>query len=191
MPLILDGTTGIVANNIADYAISTAKLANSAVSTDKLANSAITTDKLANSSITSPKVGYAGAVLQVQHNVVATNYTGASASYVQVAAFNQTFTPLYSTSKVLVILSTGINLICDGMVALTRNGSIVKDTWFGSTRTDDQFDYPQTSGFYLDSPSTTSAVTYGIQVRASGCSNVIRIGGTDNHQSWTFMEIAA
>ena len=161
----------ITSNNIIDYAVSTAKLANGA--------------------ITSPKVGYAGAVLQVQHNVVMTNYTGASASYVQITAFNQTFTPLYSTSKVLVILSTGINLICDGMVALTRNGSIVKDTWFGSTRTDDIYDYPQTSGFYLDSPATTSTVTYGVQVRASGCSNVIRIGGSDNHQSWTFMEIAA
>ena len=121
---------------------------------------------------------------------MATNYAGNSASYVQIGAFNQSFTPLYSTSKVLVILNTGINLVCDGSVALTRNGTIVKDTWFGSSRSDDQYDYPQTSGFYLDSPNTTSTITYGIQVRATGCSNIIRIGGSDNHQSWTFMEIA-
>lgn len=165
------GGTSLVANNIADYAVSTAKLANSAV--------------------TSAKIGYAGAVLQVQHNVVATNYTGASASYVQVTAFNQTFTPLYSTSKVLVILSTGINLVCDGSVALTRGGTIIKDTWFGSSRQDDVNDYPQATGLYLDSPNTTSAITYGVQVRATGCGNAIRIGGSDNHQSWTFMEIAA
>ena len=44
MPLILDGTTGIVANNIADYAV--------------------TTTKLANNSITVAKMGHAGAVLQ-------------------------------------------------------------------------------------------------------------------------------
>jgi hypothetical protein len=133
----------------------------------------------------------AGSVIQTQWNNMTVNYTGNSSSYVQVTAFNQTFTPLFASSKVYVTFNTGINLICDGSVALTRNGSIIKDTWFGSSRQDDQFDYPQASGFYLDSPGTTSTVTYGIQVRATGCSNIVRIGGSDNHQSWTFMEIAA
>jgi hypothetical protein len=132
-----------------------------------------------------------GSVIQTQWNNFTVNYTGNSSSYVQVTAFNQTFTPLFASSKVYVTFNTGINLICDGSVALTRNGSIIKDTWFGSSRQDDQFDYPQASGFYLDSPGTTSTVTYGIQVRATGCSNIVRIGGSDNHQSWTFMEIAA
>jgi hypothetical protein len=132
-----------------------------------------------------------GSVIQTQWNNFTVSYTGASASYVQVTAFNQTFTPLYASSKVYVTFNTGINLICDGSVALTRNGSIIKDTWFGSSRQDDANDWPQASGFYLDSPGTTSTVTYGIQVRATGCGNVIRIGGSDNHQSFTFMEIAA
>lgn len=139
----------------------------------------------------SPAMVPVGSVIQTQWNNFTVNYVSNSASYVQVTAFNQTFTPLYASSKVYVTFNTGINLICDGSVALTRNGSIIKDTWFGSSRQDDQFDYPQASGFYLDSPGTTSTVTYGIQVRATGCSNIIRIGGSDNHQSWTFMEIAA
>jgi hypothetical protein len=139
----------------------------------------------------SPAIVPAGTVIQTQWYNFATNYTGTSASYVQITAFNQTFTPLYATSKVYVTFNTGINLICDGNVALTRNGSIIKDTWFGSSRQDDQYDYPQASGFYLDSPGTTSTVTYGIQARAGGCGNTIRIGGSDNHQSFTFMEIAA
>jgi hypothetical protein len=139
----------------------------------------------------SPAMVPVGSVIQTQWNNFTVNYTGNNASYVQVTAFNQTFTPLYASSKVYVTFNTGINLICDGSVALTRNGSIIKDTWFGSSRQDDQFDYPQASGFYLDSPGTTSTVTYGIQVRATGCGNVVRIGGSDNHQSFTFMEIAA
>lgn len=163
--------TSLVANNIAANTITS--------------NNILSTSRLVTSNMP------AGSVLQVQHNVVTTNYTGASASYVQVTAFNQTFTPLYSTSKVLVILSTGINLVCDGNVALTRGGTIIKDTWFGSSRQDDVNDYPQATGLYLDSPNTTSAITYGVQVRATGCSSAIRIGGSDNHQSWTFMEIAA
>ena len=138
----------------------------------------------------SPAMVPVGSVIQTQWNNMTVGFTATSASYVQVTAFNQTFTPLYASSKVYITFNTGINLICDGSVALTRNGSIIKDTWFGSSRQDDQFDYPQASGFYLDSPGTTSTVTYGIQVRATGCGNVIRIGGSDNHQSWTFMEIA-
>jgi len=139
----------------------------------------------------SPAMVPVGSVIQTQWNNLTVLFTGNSASYVQVTAFNQTFTPLYASSKVYVTFNTGINLICDGSVALTRNGSIIKDTWFGSSRQDDVNDLPQASGFYLDSPGTASTVTYGIQVRATGCSNIIRIGGTDNHQSWTFMEIAA
>lgn len=192
--------------NIADNAVTTPKIAPDTVVAADIAPGAVGSSEIADTAVTNAKIDTvaatkltgtvstarlpAGTVIQTQYNVMTVSYTGNSSSYVQVTAFNQTFTPLYSTSKVYVTFNTGINLICDGSVALTRNGSIIKDTWFGSSRQDDQYDYPQASGFYLDSPGTTSTVTYGIQVRATGCSNIIRIGGSDNHQSWTFMEIA-
>lgn len=132
-----------------------------------------------------------GSVIQVVYNNVATNYTGSSASGVDFPAWSFTFTPQYATSKVFIMISVGVNYICDGQTYLKRNGTIVKDFWFGSSRQDDQYDYPQAAAFYLDSPGTTSTVTYQVGGRAGGCSNIIRFGGSDNNASFTMMEIAA
>jgi len=184
---------------IADGAVTNAKIA-SGVDASKLTTGTLPVGRLPSSgvnasSLTTGTLGTArlpaGNVIKVQHNVCTVLYTATASSYVQVTAFNQTFTPTYASSKVLCIFNTGVNMICDGNVALTRNGQVIKDTWFGASRADNQYDYPQATGLYLDSPATTSTVTYGIQVRATGCSHVIGIGGGDNHQSWTFMEIAA
>jgi hypothetical protein len=170
MSIILNGTTGITTPDIQSAAGLDAADLTGTVASARLP---------------------AGSVIKVQHNVCAVLYTATSSSYVQVTAFNQTFTPTYASSKVLCIFNTGVNLICDGNVALTRDGQIIKDIWFGASRTANYDDYPQATGLYLDSPATTSTVTYGIAVRAQGCTNTIGIGGGDNHQSWTFMEIAA
>jgi hypothetical protein len=133
----------------------------------------------------------AGSVIQVVSNVVTTDYTGSSSSGVDYPAWSFAFTPQFATSKVFILISVGVNYICDGQTYLKRNGTIVKDTWFGSSRQDDQYDYPQAAAFYLDSPATTSTITYQVGGRAGGCSNIIRFGGSDNHASMTFMEIAA
>jgi hypothetical protein len=131
-----------------------------------------------------------GSILKVQHHVVSSNYTGTSSTNVDFPAWSFSFTPQLSTSKVFVMISVGINMICDGKVYLKRNGTIVKDTWFGSTRSDDVHDYPQASAFYLDSPATASAINYKVGGRATGCGQTIRFGGSDNHASMTFMEVA-
>jgi len=131
-----------------------------------------------------------GSILKVQHHVVTSNYSGTSSTNVDFPAWSFSFTPQLATSKVFVMISVGINFICDGRVYLKRNGTIVKDTWFGSTRSDDVYDYPQASAFYLDSPATSSAITYQVGGRAPGCTNIIRFGGSDNHASMTFMEVA-
>jgi hypothetical protein len=130
-------------------------------------------------------------VLQVAWTNWNGSYTGASASNVDFTGFNTTFTPLYSTSKVLIIVSAGVNFICDGSVYIKRNGTIIKDSWFASGRGDDQYDYPQAAQTYLDSPNTTSTITYQMGGRAPGCGNIIRFGASDNSSSICLMEIAA
>jgi hypothetical protein len=132
-----------------------------------------------------------GSVLQVSWNNLSGSYTGTSATNVDFTGFSATFTPLFSSSKVLIVVSAGVNFICDGIVYIKRNGTIIKDTWFGSSRQDDQFDYPQATQTYLDSPNTTSAITYQLGGRATGCGNIIRFGSSDNSSSILFMEIAA
>jgi hypothetical protein len=133
----------------------------------------------------------AGSVLQVTWTNWGGSYTATSSTNVDFTGFSATFTPLFSTSKVLIIVSAGVNFICDGVVYIKRNGSIIKDAWFGSSRQDDQFDYPQATQTYLDSPGTTSTLTYQMGGRAGGCSSTIRFGASDNSSSILFMEIAA
>lgn len=133
---------------------------------------------------------HAGMVLQTVHTVWTGVYSATSSTNVDFTGFNATFTPKYATSKVLVIVSAGVNFICDGVVYLKRNGTIVKDNWFGSSRADDQYDYPQATAVYLDSPGTTSTITYQVGGRAPGCTNTIRFGASDNSSSITMMEIA-
>lgn len=131
-----------------------------------------------------------GSVLQVAWTNWTGAYVGASASNVDFSGFSATFTPLYATSKVAIFVSAGVNLICDGVIYLKRNGTIVKDTWFASDRNDNPYDFPQASQSFLDSPNTTSTITYQIGGRAPGCSNIIRFGASDNSSSIMLMEIA-
>lgn len=135
----------------------------------------------------------AGKVLQVKYVDWGTiNYTANSTSNVDFTGFSATFTPISATSKVLVQVQAGVNYICDGVTVLKRDGTIVKDNWFGSTRGDDVYDYPNTMAAYLDSPATTSTITYQIAGRATGCQAVIRFGSTgEGSSNITMWEIGA
>lgn len=191
MPLILDGTTGIVANNIADYAISTAKLANSAV--------------------TVAKMGYAGAVLQVAQTVKTDTWSSTASSWADVTGLSATITPTSASSKIMVIVDMAFSMSdinnLNASWKILRNST---DIGIGAGGT-----YNVTGGFnmylsagnipmvlgnskhYLDSPSTTSATTYKIQMQkadASGTMYVNRRGNSDTEYRAisvvTLMEIA-
>lgn len=134
----------------------------------------------------------AGSVLQVAQTTWAAGsaYTAQSATNIDFTGFSATFTPLYSTSKVLIQLFAGVNGICDLNVYIKRNGTIIENSWFGSSRQDDVNDYPYVGAVLLDSPATTSTITYQIGGRATGCGNYIRFGGSDSGSRIVFMEIA-
>jgi len=131
-----------------------------------------------------------GKVLKTQYHDITRNYTGTSSTNVDFPAWSFSFTPTSSSSKVLLIAIAGLNMICDGKVYLKRNGTIVKDQWFSGTRADNVNDYEYSCGSYLDSPATTSAITYKVGGRSTGCNNIIRFGRTDGSASMTIMEIA-
>ena len=164
MPLILDGTTGIVANNIADYAIST--------------------DKLANSAVTTAKMGYSGAVLQAASYTLTTqqtiNQSGASnenrgGTWYDITNLTVTLTPFSSSSKFLIFghltfgattsdsynlhwrivrNGTGVGIGDNGVYTWAATGQVRQ--WSGAT--------PYVCPYsHTDSPATTSALTYKIQ----------------------------
>lgn len=121
------------------------------------------------------------------------NYSGASASYVN-TGFNASITPLFSTSKILHIVTIGVFFVCDGNLVIARNGTIVSPSLADSSRNSYDWynDMPPLSFTWMDNPGSTSALTYSLWGRATGCANTVAVGSSsDFTTSWTMLEIAA
>jgi hypothetical protein len=121
-----------------------------------------------------------GSVLQV----VSTDYTGTasstSATPADVSGFSATITPSSASNKILVFVSVafGFNNDAYPYVLLKRNGTSISvgasatgsrlKTFLSGTGTNvagsTVYRYQQASKSYLDSPSSTSALTYQIQL---------------------------
>lgn len=101
-----------------------------------------------------------------------------SASWVDIPDLQPIITPYYSTSKILVIIKLSItpSTPAHGMVRLTRNGTVIgvgdasgirvpcMFAMYGTTTYNTCGYEPRTkTAFWLDSPATTSAVTYKLQ----------------------------
>ena len=123
------------------------------------------------------------------------NYSGSGGTYAN-TSFTATITPQYSTSKIYMIITIGVYLICDGNVVVYRNGSSASPSLFDSYRSIASGDYmndmPPYTATWMDSPGTTSQLTYSIWARATGCAqSPVFIGSSsDFTSSWTLMEIA-
>ena len=131
-------------------------------------------------------------VLQVVQTVKTDTFSTTSSSYVDVTGLSVSITPLFSTSKILVSYSLQFSGITDsyGAATVLRNSTIITQ---GTSATGSQtnittalaigssgnWDYKlQTSQFeVLDSPATTSAITYKVQVKATYSSRQINING--------------
>jgi hypothetical protein len=114
-------------------------------------------------------------IVQVKQTFLATTFSTTSTSLVNVTGASVSITPTSANNKILVIVNasggTSTNTAA-GVFALTRNGTSVgggtavgnRPSGIGSAAT------PYTSFIscatvtYLDSPATTSAVTYQLQV---------------------------
>jgi len=100
------------------------------------------------------------------------SFSTTSSSFVSVTGFSATITPQSTTSKILVMLTTSschVSTTSQGEYRVLRNGSDpamgssgymwTSDGYYGSTTVQDA------ATTYLDSPSSTSALTYQVQIR--------------------------
>ena len=148
-----------------------------------------------------------GKILKVQ----STPMSVASSSYSSYSSYTDTgvtasFTPTDATSSVLVNLAMVTH--CDASTSMTHVGFFYRlmrsinggayaevEAWEEGAviRAYTSSGTAQWAGpclfSYLDSPNTTSAITYKIQVRNS--SGGYSSWGTDKTHVWTFMEVAA
>jgi len=120
-----------------------------------------------------------GTVVKVQSTVVTSTFTTSSTSFVDITDYSVSITPTADTSKVLILASFTLNnpgTVSDkSEVRLMRGATAIVDP---ITRGNDNNNTVLESGSisYLDSPATTSATTYKIQLKTSNASEPARIG---------------
>jgi len=133
----------------------------------------------------------AGSVLQVVSSEHIGNTITSSTSFVN-TALAVTITPTSSTSKIYVVATGGLdnnNIGYSGYVTMDRNGTNLGNGIHGFSYIYNSYRLltPWSLSF-LDSPATTSALTYTVQIRAN--SGAIEFPGSDVRKIITVMEIA-
>jgi hypothetical protein len=143
-----------------------------------------------------------GKVLQVVNlTLTSGNFTTSSTSFVDVTSLSLAITPAAATSKIMMFLTTtcsgtstsgGANV--DMRFALVRTSTILTEARFdleNNTGSTTALGMPVTLT-YLDSPSTTSATTYKLQVKKVNYSDTITVqANATNKAMLTLMEIGA
>lgn len=132
--------------------------------------------------------GSGQAIVQIQQVVKSDTFTTTSSSFVDVTGLSVNITPTSASNRILVICDVAIgNASSSGCVArLLRNNSAIYagDTAssrpLGLSENDSQFQTMRTGGVFVDSPATTSVVTYKIQILNSvGFTSCVNRTGRD------------
>lgn len=138
-----------------------------------------------------------GGVIQVVTVTKTDIFTTSSTSFVDVTGLTVSITPKFATSKIVVFMSVvnaaSVQNVVSQFTKLVRNSTDIVTFRVGAPA-------PDQSGSlnfnYVDSPATTSATTYKVQIRGDGA--VVGINTLQNNNAVntgsstiTVMEIAA
>jgi hypothetical protein len=137
--------------------------------------------------------GGGGKVLQVVSTVLATTFSASGGSFTDVTDLSLSITPSSSSSKVLVFYN--LALFVDGNLGfmnLVRDSTALSQGTASGSRTvatggtPNYLNYAPTqavAGNFLDSPATTSATTYKIQVYTSSGTVYVNRSAADDNQT--------
>jgi hypothetical protein len=148
-------------------------------------------------------------VLQVVSTAKTDTFSTTSTSFVDVTGLTTSITPSATSSKVLVLVTSNLS----GASAVNPGQKIVRDStdiFIGDAASNrirafyggdgiNAFNMWQTAAVFLDSPNTTSATTYKVQMRVNTGTGYVNRTGTDTDSSAfyrtassiTVMEISA
>ena len=173
---------GYIGNYPTAVPLSSADLADNIITSAKIADGTITNADLAS--------GVGGKVLQVVTYQDTSQRSTTSTSFVDVPSFQATITPSSVSNKILLLLSssTGNNSTQETIFNIQRNGSNLANPQGFSYAYGNTFTYQHIHISYLDSPSSTSALTYKLQFRVGGGTGYANHSGTQG--SITLIEIA-
>ena len=171
--------------------VSVGGLPDGIVDTDMLATNAVATAKIADAAVTAAKRG-AGAILQVVQTVKTDSFSSnTGSSFVDITGMSVSITPSSSSSKILLIPSLNLAAATSHRHGwqIKRDSTTIHFADSASNRrcvTSGQGNPPNSVMNYhyctpfLDSPSTTSAITYKLQVIGEGSNTNIYVNRTEH-----------
>lgn len=127
-----------------------------------------------------PILNSTGSILQVVQTIKTDSFTTTSTSYTDVTGLSVSITPSSTSSKILVIANVPFardGTGSDAWVRLVRDSTIIgngNSGYFGQAAGQYGLDPSTASRICLDSPATTSSVTYKIQVATAN--NTVYVG---------------
>ena len=146
----------------------------------------------------------AGSVIQVKQTVDNTTETITDTNYNDAGSLSVSITPKFSSSKILIMATTNVqafrsNQEVSGGLRLLRDSTEIIEYPYAfvlesGTSTNGRIFYNTNhAATYLDSPNTTSAVTYKVQLKVYGTSNNQRLSYNQNSSKSTIlvMEVSA
>ena len=138
--------------------------------------------------------GGGGGIIQVKQSLYNSYITKNNSSFEAISGFTVAMTPKFNTSKILITLNLLLEVRSASIVAieLTRGGSSIF-TNEGGLRANESANGGYITFSYLDSPASTSALTYGVQTRSSNGDYTFNnyIGGGPANSFMTLMEVSA
>ena len=146
------------------------------------------------SAITALPTGLGGKCLQVVTNTHTTRFSTTSSSFVAATGYTIAITPSATSSKIFVCISSMIDTAVGNRVA---HATIYRDTTNLGNAQGIALAYQQSSRLYapitlsvLDSPSTTSQVTYQVYTRSGDNGDPIVFNDAEAVAQLTAFEIA-
>lgn len=136
-----------------------------------------------------PSIMPTGSVIQVQSVTKTDTFSTSSISFVDVTGLAVTITPQFSTSKILVMCTVPVGHASSRVarVNLVRNSTTIcqptPSQTFSASKNSYVANGDTTTGadfHFLDSPSTTSATTYKIQVCTNAGDFAMYVGNRTN-----------
>ena len=148
--------------------------------------------------------GSSGGIIQVKQTVDSTTETITDTNYNDAGGLSVSITPTRSDSKILIMATTNVQAFrsaqeVSGGLRLVRDSTEIIEYPYafvlesGTSGNGRIFYNTNHSATYLDSPNTTSAVTYKVQLKVYGTSNNNRLSYNQNSSKSTIlvMEVSA
>ena len=145
-----------------------------ALSLNGTSNGSLNNLSLSGNTATIVDTGRDGGIIQVKSMLfTGTTFSTTSTTYQTVTGFNLSITPTSTSNKILVICSAGLRVTSGGndnngrgFVALYRDSTEITNRLQGvyADTATDLNSYNSTTHIIMDSPATTSSVTYQVKI---------------------------